>query len=164
VEDELAKPNFGCRTLLCASKMDLAKLCDRVSGNMCVRDKRGTLHSSLSYSAYDPYGRYKNTFDPDWSGRLGGEPEGDACNANVPADVTTRTLAGSSCSSAKPKLGDSRRKRLHGKGNMLVHIPAEGKGEAAARIYNLTDPVACGTLQQQILYRTAVAFRLYMAC
>ena len=161
VENELAKPNFGCRTLLCASKMDLAKFSDRVSGNMCVRDKRGTLHSSLSYSAYDPYGRYKNTFDPDWSGRLGGEPEGDACN---PADVPARTLADSSCSSSKPKLDDSRRKRLHGKGNMLVHIPAEGKGEAAARIYNLTDPVACGTLQQQILYSTAMAFRLYMAC
>ncbi len=43
------------------------------SGAMAVRDATGTLHSTFSYSAYDPYGTgYKETFDPGWSwfGRL----------------------------------------------------------------------------------------------
>ena len=139
VEEELMRPNFGCRQVMRASKTDFAKLNDRRSGNMAIRDAAGTLHSTLSYSAFDPYGRYKETYNPEWSGKMGG---------SAPSTPKNGALLAEQRSSDRP----SGTKRLLGKpGGVRVHIPMGDEGAGDVPTYNVTNAIASGLPSTQIL-------------
>jgi hypothetical protein len=121
-----------------------------------VRDLAGTLHSTLSYSAYDPYGRYKETYNQEWSGRLGGgsEPGTPAKPKLNPADL------GAAQPSGRPGGGTKRSsKRLAGKGMIRVHIPMGDEGAGDVPTYNVTNAIAAGLPSTQILNRSILLSR-----
>ena len=109
---------------------------------MAVRDAAGTLHSTLSYSAYDPYGRYKETYNPEWSGKMGGSAP------STPHDDVLHT--------PDRTIGT---KRLAGKGAMRVHIPIGDEGAGDVPTYNVTNAIASGLPATQILNRSLLLSR-----
>ena len=106
---------------------------------MAIRDAAGTLHSTLSYSAFDPYGRYKETYNPEWSGKMGG---------SAPSTPKNGALLAEQRSSDRP----SGTKRLLGKpGGVRVHIPMGDEGAGDVPTYNVTNAIASGLPSTQIL-------------
>ena len=129
-------PFFSCSP---RDKHLAVKILDRRSGNMAVRHN-GTLHSSLSYSAHDPYGRYKSTFDPSWSRLVGGSAR------TTPAAEGPIPLRQQSASRGGLK--------FKGKGTMLIVVQNEAGREALVPTYNVTNSIAAGLPATQILHRS----------
>lgn len=129
-------PFFSCSP---RDKHLAVKILDRRSGNMAVRHN-GTLHSSLSYSAHDPYGRYKSTFDPSWSRLVGGSAR------TTPAAEGPIPLRQQSASHGGLK--------FKGKGTMLIVVQNEAGREALVPTYNVTNSIAAGLPATQILHRS----------